>query len=399
MRSTRTPAGIALVLALGLPAHAQQPPFQATVVVPEAEVRSGPSSQYYPTNKLSRGDTVQVVGDRADGWLAIQPPPGSFSWINIRFLKQENANTWLVVTDPDVRVPVRVGSQLRNAPPTVEGVKLTRGTLVVSMGEPETAADGSWLPIVPPLGEVRYLRAEAVRNGSVVQAASSPTTVAVPAPPPARAPAPPTPQAPARTDPLWLQAERAEQTGNIKEAEELYTRCAEQTPDYDLRLACFNRLTSLYRLQQVQRNVVQPQVRLTNAYAVNAGTERQLPANPAPAPTPAGPAPAPPAQASSQYGSAPAASVRPANPPGLPPQPALRASGPGWLRRTSFFVDNKRAYALQSDQGQLLLYVTGGTGIDLEPFVGKAVDLYGPLGYRGDLRTNYMTATQVVLLR
>jgi hypothetical protein len=41
------------------------------------------------------------------------------------------------------------------------------------------------------------------------------------------------------------------------------------------------------------------------------------------------------------------------------------------------------------------MYVTGMPGLNLEPYVNRVVELFGPMVYRGDLRTNYMTASQV----
>src|SRR5579859_2126999 len=59
------------------------------VNLPEAEVRSGPSTEpaFYPTNRLHRGDPVEVVGEVPGGWLKIRPPEGSFSFVNARFLE------------------------------------------------------------------------------------------------------------------------------------------------------------------------------------------------------------------------------------------------------------------------------------------------------------------------
>ena len=44
------------------------------------------------------------------------------------------------------------------------------------------------------------------------------------------------------------------------------------------------------------------------------------------------------------------------------------------------------------------LYVTAQQGVNLESSVNKSVNLYGKMIYRGDLRTNYMTACQLAPL-
>ena len=71
------------IWALGGEASAQTLGRPATVATAEAEVRSGPSvdPKIYPTNKLHAGQQVEVL-DQKEDWVAIKPPPGSFSWIN-----------------------------------------------------------------------------------------------------------------------------------------------------------------------------------------------------------------------------------------------------------------------------------------------------------------------------
>src|SRR5688572_23626318 len=103
--------------------------YSATVVVSEAEVRSGAgtSSQLYPTNRLRKGDRVDVVKELDGGWLAIKPPAGSFSWINSKFVQRiGNTMTYLVVAHPDTRVPLLLGSSLKTDKPSVEGAKVER---------------------------------------------------------------------------------------------------------------------------------------------------------------------------------------------------------------------------------------------------------------------------------
>jgi len=158
--------------------------YVATVKVPEAEVRSGAgdSPQLYSTNRLHKGDKVEVLKELEGGWLAIKPPPGSFSWINARFVEQvaPGKPMWVVVAHPEVRVPLLMGSDVRGDKPTVEGVRVVRGTQLRSIGPERAADDGRWLPVEPPVSEVRYLRAEAVsRTGLEADTAAAPA-----APPP-----------------------------------------------------------------------------------------------------------------------------------------------------------------------------------------------------------------------
>src|SRR5262245_52739686 len=104
-------AGVILGLLLISQASAAEALYTARVVAPETLVRAKPSQapDVYATNRLSQGAVVEVVGDRdlPEGWYAIKPPAGSFSWVNARFLQRLNASTWYVVTDPELQIPVR----------------------------------------------------------------------------------------------------------------------------------------------------------------------------------------------------------------------------------------------------------------------------------------------------
>src|SRR4051812_1355852 len=91
MRSISLPAGMTLTLILvcGSYIAAAPLPYTATVTQPEVEVRSGRSADpnFYPTNRLHRGDVVEVLKEFPDGWLGIRPPRESFSWIEEHSLR------------------------------------------------------------------------------------------------------------------------------------------------------------------------------------------------------------------------------------------------------------------------------------------------------------------------
>jgi hypothetical protein len=172
--------GAVLLMASGVKAE------ERTITFPEAIVYSGPSTKFYPTGKLHAGERVEVVqtADNQPGWLAIKPPAGSFSWIAQRFVAPSpNGKIGIVGED---NIPVLLGSSLTNEPPSVEKVKLKRGSQVLIVGQPEYANSGVWLPIAPPAGEVRYIQADAVKARAVAggQAPAGPAAGAVPAPPP-----------------------------------------------------------------------------------------------------------------------------------------------------------------------------------------------------------------------
>jgi hypothetical protein len=84
---------------------------------------------------------------------------------------------------------------------------------------------------------------------------------------------------------------------------------------------------------------------------------------------------------------------------------APQSDAPRWsvwarLRRTAFDKDGQPMYVLEDNRGQVLLYVTTGSGFTLRDYVGKTVALYGTITYRNDgyVRTHYMTATHVATL-
>jgi hypothetical protein len=210
---------VAAVLLPGAPEDAGKIEYVATVKVPEAEVRcgAGASDQLYSTNRLHKGDKVEVVKELEGGWLAIKPPAGSFSWINARFIQALDAGkkTWVVVAHPEARVPLLMGSDIRTTKPTVEGVSVVRGTQLRSIGPMKATDDGRWLPVEPPPAEVRYIRAEAVTRGSIVEPApAAPVTadtgasgrVAAKPPQPAQPRPSTTPAAPVALPAGWVSS-------------------------------------------------------------------------------------------------------------------------------------------------------------------------------------------------
>ncbi len=142
MRASPAAAVLVVLLALaGQAAATDEVRYAAEVKDAEAEVRSAPgtSDPVYPTNRLPKGTIVQVVDELPDGWLKIRPPHGSFSFINTRFLDHLAGSNWAVVSPPDVRVPVFVGSDLKpNDRGALQGCTLPRGAQVVAARRPSS---------------------------------------------------------------------------------------------------------------------------------------------------------------------------------------------------------------------------------------------------------------------
>ena len=209
--------------------------YTAAVTREGAEVRCGPSSdpKMYPTNRLRKGDKVEVLKELPDGWLGIRPPAGSFSWVRATAVHPTaGGTTWVVVAGPGERVPVLVGSSVAEQEPTVEGAKVPGGTQLYSKGYQKTGTRGALVQVVPPPSEVRYVRAsEVTRTSDTVAGAGSPPAG------PAAAPA----------NPLWLRAQQAEQAGRLDDAILLYNQLGRevQNSNHDLAMQAFNRAQAL----------------------------------------------------------------------------------------------------------------------------------------------------------
>lgn len=395
MRAGRLLSGLTVLVLSGTWAHADPAghvPYDATIMAPEVEVRSGPSAdaKYYATGKLRQGEKVQVLREEDGGWLAIKPPPGSFSWINTRFIELVDQDRGGRVLADDA--PVRIGSAVVNTPPTVEAKsRLKRGFVAIVLDAKKVPGDdGMWLPIVPGPDEVRYISAEAVKSMPQVQR--------VQASPAAQMPAGPANPAPAGSDEaLWEQAHQAEVAGKPADAADLFYQLANRTQNHELQVRCYNRI---HFLREGMKATAPPNYQ--SGHPTEAHYPQQNVADPRMVPTPhvsGQPQFAPPGQVTSQYtyGQVPG-QLTSSNAGAAPGGNALNSSGPGLLSRAPFWLDQKVTYVLSSSQGVPRMYVSPQPGINLEPYVGRNVDLVGVVQYRGDVKTYLMHATQVRLL-
>lgn len=360
MLPARLIGGVSLMLTLASLAPAQTL-TEKIIGVPEVEVRSGGSPQFYATSKLYQGNRVQVVGEEGK-WLAIKPPDGSFNWINARFLEIKGMDA--IVKGKDV--PLRIGSSLVNSVPNViSREKLQEGTTVRILDpKPMDSDDGRWMMIYPPAKEVRFIPMESVSTTPVVTSNSAPTGGGVPVGGVGVG------VIGGGGDPLWAQAQQAERAGNMAEAERLYTQLAKTTKDHGLQIQCWNRVNGLRQgtLTSYSGGLNRP------GYVTQSMT---IP------------------RATSQYTYAP---DRPAGQQPVPVPQAQWNATPGILRSAAFFIEGKKAYALETQQGAPRLYITAQPGLNLEPFVNRTVNLYGTIVYHGELKTNYMRATNAQLV-
>ncbi len=159
-------AGLTAVLLTLLPCRAlraelPQTPYSAVVVQDEVLVRSGPGKDsYYPTGKLKRGDRVTVRRHDPGGWFMIDPPPGSFSWIDAQFVRRQRGNEGVVTENNFARIGTEFGQ-----PPNWIRHLIPAGTRVQILGEATLQTERGPVrvfKIKPPPGEYRWIPGAAV---------------------------------------------------------------------------------------------------------------------------------------------------------------------------------------------------------------------------------------------
>ena len=150
---------LAVLSPVGDAAEAGSFPYEARVLTAGAPVRSGPGENYYLTDSLAEGQTVEVYQERPDGWFAIRPPETSFSWVFSRHVTPVGDGLGRINKDD---VPARVGSNLCSQR-DVSQVQLPEGEVVRVIDE-ETHDGQSWYKIAPPAGEFRWIHASQIRR-------------------------------------------------------------------------------------------------------------------------------------------------------------------------------------------------------------------------------------------
>ncbi len=101
-------------------------PYKASAVADDVYVRSGPGQNYYATDKLKRGQQVEVYRLDPGGWCAIRPIDGSFTWVSGRYLKPTRHNLAVVTEDG---VAARVGTRFGDTRDVIQ-VRLHKGEVV-----------------------------------------------------------------------------------------------------------------------------------------------------------------------------------------------------------------------------------------------------------------------------
>lgn len=138
-------------------------PARGEVAVDVLKVYDAPEPAALCSGRLPRGASVMIRSAGPDGWLAVDPPPHAFDWIEQDAIEIEPDGIDAVVTHPT--------AVLRSAPlgarvPGAAVGQRNKGDRVRLL-DPAPSPPASPRPlraIVPPAGEVRYVRADGVRR-------------------------------------------------------------------------------------------------------------------------------------------------------------------------------------------------------------------------------------------
>ncbi len=152
---------------------AQQFPYVAYVTGEQVYVRSGPGQRYYPTGQIPQGYAVEVYRHDGDGWCAVRPPEGSFSWIGSHQVRPTSAGIVEVV---DEQVVARVGSTLSPIRSAVQ-VMLPKGERMELLATNEATHendDPRWVRVAAPAGEFRWVAASALSRQPPIEVAPLP---------------------------------------------------------------------------------------------------------------------------------------------------------------------------------------------------------------------------------
>ncbi|MGY8767138.1 MAG: SH3 domain-containing protein [Pirellulales bacterium] len=154
-------------LSMAATVSAEQP-YTAKVIQKKIEVRSGPGLDFYATDYLKSGDVIEVYQTGADGWLAIRPPHGSYSWLPAKYveLTDEPNIGKIIATDLVPKIGSSIGTQR-----DTHQIKLTIGELVEVIESKEVELERNrsfetWYKIAPPAGEFRWVHSREVERGN-----------------------------------------------------------------------------------------------------------------------------------------------------------------------------------------------------------------------------------------
>lgn len=351
-------------------------PFTAIVLRDNTPVRSGPSHEHYATDKLHHGQRVEVYRHDSGDWYAIRPPRGSFSWVPAECLQIGDDNLAEVMVEG---VSARIGSRVNDAFHEKQ-IHLRRGEYLEVLGErkfvdPQNGQPQTMFKVAPPSGEFRWIFGPDVTDsaGQPVGAVSSNSTN------------------------IQLQDYQSTtppkgQTGMIAGAPRVSpAEISDQRMDLALSLIVsgpvaqwnFDKLKaqSNQQLEQAQTALERGQARLiTDEIARFEQLQQNYLALMAKTPA-----------SNTNPGAAVPLAVSRTNPLEKIPDFA----GVGRLTPVVSKRSGAPKYALTDVKGNVLMFVSPGLGVDLQPHVGKVVGVSGSRGFMPRLKKNHVNVSQV----
>jgi hypothetical protein len=125
---------------------------------------AAPDDRAFSTGRLRRGDRVTVLSRVESEWLAIKPPDRSFSWIDRDAIEELGGGRARVIVD---QAAVRFGRPNTRMPGSASCALSARATVLLVDRPALTLRQGSrvrtWVAIMPPDGETRYVRAKGIK--------------------------------------------------------------------------------------------------------------------------------------------------------------------------------------------------------------------------------------------
>ncbi len=149
----------------GVAADQHEFPYEAIVRTEQVEVRAGPGQRYYVTGHIKQNDRITVRRHDPGGWFMIDPPPGSFSYVDASLVEKTGESTGKIVVrgdGPAGRALVRIGSQVSDDH-SYYGRELTSGDEVQLLGDATLQTDRGpvrYYRIAPPPLEYRWVKGD-----------------------------------------------------------------------------------------------------------------------------------------------------------------------------------------------------------------------------------------------
>ena len=138
-------------------------PYSVFVAEEESYAYCGPAEEYYRTDPLRYGQSLEVYAETEDGWLGIRPPQDSFCWVPADTVELDPSEEQGTVIED--RTVAWIGTHLGRARKYRWQVQLAKGEPVTVIGRSEREGpDGPqlWYRIVPPSGEYRWIHRNSV---------------------------------------------------------------------------------------------------------------------------------------------------------------------------------------------------------------------------------------------